>query len=134
MKVTNLTEIYSLTNEKNSKSSSAAPPPLPLSDYINNLLFQKLISGDDYFELKSDEIMYLDHIARSGYVKEAEKIEQNDSKINIHIMLKEAPTKKLRLRVWAYSFGEYLYILSKNELTLTHRTYTINQTDDYLLE
>ena len=78
--------------------------------------------------------MYLDHIARSGYVKEAEKIEQNDSKINIHIMLKEASTKKLRLRVWAYSFGEYLYILSKNELTLTHRTYTINQTDDYLLE
>ena len=49
-------------------------------------------------------------------------------------MLKEAPTKKLRLRVWAYSFSEYLYILSKNELTLTHRTYTINQTDDYLLE
>ena len=78
--------------------------------------------------------MYLDHIARSGYVKEVEKIEQNDSKINIDIMLKEAPTKKLRLRVWAYSFGEYLYILSKNELTLTHRTYTINQTDDYLLE
>ena len=109
-----------------------APPPL--SDYINNLLFQKLISGDDYFELKSNERMYLDHIARSWYVKEAAKIEHNDSKINIHIMLKEAPTKKLRLRVWAYSFGEYLYILSKNELTLTHRTYTINQTDDYLLE
>ena len=43
-------------------------------------------------------------------------------------------TKKLSLRVWAHSLGEYLYILTKNGLTLRHRTYTINQTDDGLLE
>ena len=49
-------------------------------------------------------------------------------------MLKEAATKKLKLRVWAHSLGEYLYILNKNGLTLRHRTYTINQTDDDLLE
>ena len=33
-----------------------------------------------------------------------------------------------------HSLGEYLYILSKNGLTLRHRTYTINQTGDDLLE
>ena len=78
--------------------------------------------------------MYLDPRASSGYVKEAEKLERNDSKINLHITLKEAATEKLRLCAWAYSLGEYLYILSKNGLTLRHRTYAINQTDDDLLE
>ena len=49
-------------------------------------------------------------------------------------MLKQAVKKKIRLRVWAHSLGEYVYSLSKNRLTLRHRTYTINQTDDDLLE
>ena len=49
-------------------------------------------------------------------------------------MLKQAAAKKLRLQVSAYSLCEYLYILSKNGLTLKHRRYTINQTDDDLLE
>ena len=76
--------------------------------------------------------MYLDLRASSGYINEAEKLERNDSKINLHIMLKQAAAKKLRLRVWAYSLGEYLYILSKIGLTLRHRTYILNQTS-YLL-
>ena len=71
-----------------------------LSDYMNNPVFQEVISEDDYFELRSDERMCLDLLASSGYVKEAEKLEQNDSKINLHIMLKEAATKKLTLRVY----------------------------------
>ena len=49
-------------------------------------------------------------------------------------MLKNEGTKKLRLRVWAYSLREYLYILTKNGLTLRNRTYAINQTDEDLLE
>ena len=61
-------------------------------------------------------------------------MERNDSKINPHIMLKQAAAKKLRLQVWTYSLGEYLYILSTNGLTLRHRKYTNNQTDDDLLE
>ena len=101
---------------------------------MNNLVYQELVSEDEYVDVRSDGRMYLDLRASSGYVKEAEKLERNDSKINLHITLKEAATKKLRLRVWAYSLGEYLYILSKNGLTLRHRTYAINQTDDDLLE
>ena len=88
------------------------------SDYMNNPIFQELVSEDEYFNVKSDERMYIDLRASSGYVNEADKLERNDSKINLHIMLKQAAAKKLRLRVWAYSLGEYLYILSKNGLTL----------------
>ena len=83
---------------------------------MNNKIYQELIEEDDYFDVRSDERLYLDLTASSGYVKEAEKLEQNNSKINLHIMLKNAATKKLRLRVWAHSLGEYQYILTKNGL------------------
>ena len=69
----------------------------------------------------------------SEYTNEEERLERNDSKISVSIQLKTAPTKKLRLAVWAYSIGEYLYI-SKSGLTLRHRTYAINQVDKDLLE
>ena len=67
-----------------------------LSDYMNNPVFQELVSEDEYFDVRSDERIYLDFRASSGYVKEVEKLERNDSKINLHLMLKEAATKKLR--------------------------------------
>ena len=150
VKLTNFTEIYSLTNEKkfdtdnlaqknllykqfvawNCNSSSVAP----LTDYMNNKIYQELIEEDDYFDVKSNERLYLDLRTSSGYVKETAKFERNDSKINLHIMLKNAATKNIRLRVSAHSLEEYLYILTKNGLTLRHRTYAINQTDDDLLE
>ena len=41
---------------------------------MNNPVFQELVSEDDYFDFRSDERMYLDLRASSGYVKEAEKI------------------------------------------------------------
>ena len=42
--------------------------------------------------------------------------------------------QKIKVKVWVYSLDKYLYILTKNRLTLRDRTYTINQTDDDLLE
>ena len=131
--INNLTQRHLLYKQFvawNCGGSSVAPP----NDYMKNPIYQELASEDKYFNVRNNEIMYLDLRASSGYVKEAEKLERNDSKINLHVMLKEAATKKLRLPVWAYSLGEYLYILSKNGLTLRHRTYAINQTDDDLLE
>ena len=150
LKLSNFTEISSLTNGKKYDINNLTQRHLLykrfmawscggssvalLSDYMDNPIFQELVSEDDYVGVKSDERMYLDLRASSGYVNKAEKLERNDSKINLHIMLKEATTKKLRLWVWAYSLGEYVYILSKNGLTLRHRMYNINQTDDDLLE
>ena len=80
------------------------------------------------------EKVYLDLRASSGYVQEAEKSERNHSKINLQITLKDSADFNLRVRIWAYSLSEYLYDLSKSGLTLKHRTYTINQSDEDFLE
>ena len=109
LRLSNFTEIYSLTNEKkydvdnltqrhllykqfvawNCNGSSVAP----LTEYMNNPIFQELLDEDKYFSVTNDDRMYLDLRATSGYVKEAEKLERNDSKINLHILLKSAATK-----------------------------------------
>ena len=65
----------------------------PLTDYINNPIYQELIDEDDYFNTKSDERIYLGLRASSGYTSEAEKLEKNDSKINLHLLLKAAASK-----------------------------------------
>ena len=54
--------------------------------------------------------------------------------MNLMITLKEAAIYNLRVRIWAYSLSEYLYVLSKSGLTLKHRTYAINQIKDDFLE
>ena len=89
---------------------------------------------EEYFSLKSDERMYLDLRASSGFVREAEKLEISDSKINLMITLKQTAQFNMRVRIWAYSLSEYLYVLSKSGLTLKHRTYVINQSDGDFLE
>ena len=101
---------------------------------MDNPIFRKLPDEEEYFSLKSDEKVYLDLRATSGYVKEAEKLERNDSKINLQITLKKAVQFNLRVKIWAYSLSEYLYVLSKSGLTLKHRTFAINQSDEDFLE
>ena len=101
---------------------------------MDNPSFRELPDEEEYFGLKSDEGIYLDLTASSGYVREAEKLERNDYKINLMITLKSAAQFNMRVRIWAYSLSEYLYVLSKSGLTLKHRTYPINQSDDDFLE
>ena len=106
----------------------------PLTDYISNPIYQELIDVEDYWEVASNERKYLDLRASSGNTTEAQKLERNNSKITLHIMLKNAATKKLTLRISVHSVGEYLYILSRSWVTLRHRTYAINHSDKGLLE
>ena len=106
----------------------------PISDYIDNPIFQELPDEETHFSLKSDENVYLDIRASSGYVREAENLERNDSKINLQIALKDAADFNLRVRICAYSLSEYLYVILKSGLTLKHKTYTINQSDEDFLE
>ena len=143
-------EIYSLTNEKKYNIDNLTKKHLlykqfvawncnrssvvPLTDYMNNPIFRELPDEEEYFSLKSNEKVYLDLRATSGYVKEAEKLERNDSKINLQITLKKAAKFKLRVRIWAYYLSEFLYVISKSGLTLKHRTYAINQSDEDFLE
>ena len=72
---------------------------------MDNPIFQELPDEETYFSLKSDEKVYLDLRASSGYVKEAEKLERNDSKINLQITLKDTADFNLRVRMWAYSLS-----------------------------
>ena len=59
----------------------------PLTDYINNPVYQELIEEYEYDCDKGDERAYLDLWANWGYTEEAEKLERNDSKINLAILL-----------------------------------------------
>ena len=115
LKLSNFTKIYSLTNKKkysvdnltqrhllykqfaawNCNGSSIAP----LSEYMDNLIFQELPDENTYFSAKSDKRIYLDLRASSGYVREAEKLERNDSKINLQIMLNYTADFNLRVRI-----------------------------------
>ena len=106
----------------------------PLTDYIDKPIYRELSDEEEYYSLKSDDKVYLDLRASSGYVKEAEKLERNDSKINLQITLKKAAKFSLIVRIWAYSLSEYLYVLSKSGLTLKHWTYAINQSNEDFLE
>ena len=149
LRLNNFTELYSLTNEKKYDTDNLAQRHLfykqflawncngssvaPITNYIDNPIFQELPDEDTYFGLKSNEKIYLDLRASSGYVKEAEKLERNDSKINLQITLKDAADFNLRVRIWAYWLSEYFYVLSKSGLTLKHRTYTKNQSDEDFL-
>ena len=74
-----------------------------MSDYINNPVYQELIDEEDYYTEQSDKKIYLDLRASTGYTNKAEKLESNDSKINLHLLLKSSATKNLRVRVWAHS-------------------------------
>ena len=121
----NFTEAYSLTNEKKYEVSNTTQKHLlfkqfvawscngcsvaPLTDYINSPIYQELLTKSEYFS-SSNERVYLDLRASYGYTKEMEKLERNDSKLNLKIQLKSPETHKLRLRIWGYSLGEYLYI------------------------
>ena len=150
IRCSNFTEIYSLSNEKKYTTDNLTQEHLlckqfvawscdgssvaAVTDYMSNLIYQELMDEDDCKKVKSDERVCLDLRASSGYTNEVEKLETNDSKTIASIQLKTAATKKLRLRVWAYSIGEYLYILSKSGLTLRHERYAINQDKEDLLE
>ena len=100
----------------------------PLVDYMNNPIYRELPNEEEYYSLKSDERVYLDLRALSGYVREAEKLERNDLKINLELTLKEAAKYNLRVRVWAYSLSEYLYVLSKSGLTLNTEKIKVTMT------
>ena len=52
---------------------------------MNNPIFQELADEELYYSLKSDEKVYLNLRASSGYVREAEKLERNNSKINLQM-------------------------------------------------
>ena len=58
---------------------------VPLIEYMDNPIFQELPDEESYYSLKSNEKVYLNLRASSGYVREAEKLKRNNSKINLQM-------------------------------------------------
>ena len=46
----------------------------PLTDYLNNPIFQELPDQDNYFDAANDDRVYLDLRTSSSYFIEAEKL------------------------------------------------------------
>ena len=73
---------------------------------------------------KFDERLYVDLRPSHGYTDELEKPTRNDSKMTITIETKTSLAKEMRLRVWGYTNGEYIFLQQNDSLTLKYKTYT----------
>ena len=104
----------------------------PISDYINNPVFQELVLDSEHFRGKSDKKVYIDQRDNLGYTNEIERPSSNNSKLTVTIELKNALTHKMSLSVWGYANGEYLYVLVDAGLTLKYNTYAIKSQGDAL--
>ena len=71
----------------------------PISDYINNPVFQEHFLEMDYFDAESDEKIYLDLRESLGYTEEIENPNRNDSILNVATETKAVLNKKIRLRI-----------------------------------
>ena len=82
---------------------------VPLPEYANNEIYQKLTKERNYFKDTSHEKLHIDMRRSKGYTDELEKLTRYDSDIQLTIKLKKAATKKMRIRVTAYSQAKYYY-------------------------
>ena len=74
--------------------------------------------------------MYIGLQDSMGYTGKIKKPSRNNTKLTITIETKSPLAKKMRLRVWGYTNGEYFYMLRDGELMLKYKTYTTKALDD----
>ena len=79
--------------------------------------FQEFLLEPDCFGTKHDKKVYINLRDSLGFTNEIEKPSWNDSKLTVTIELENAVAHKLRLRVWGYTNGDYLYMLAEGGLT-----------------
>ena len=137
----NISEQYSSTNTVKFDTDNDLQKPLlwkqylawhtngcstaPVTDFMNNPIAQELKKENEYFSNKFDERLYIDLRPSHGYTDELEKPTRNDSKMTITIETKTSLAKKMRLRVWGYINGEYIYLQHDGSLTLKYKKYTL---------
>ena len=121
----NISENYNLTGRKRYGTSNNTQKHLlykqfvpwhcngctvaPLTEY--NPIYQELPNEAEYLGEDSDEQIYIDLRASYGYTNEIEEPIRSDLKMTVTIERKNALSRKIRLRVWGYTNGEYLYML-----------------------
>ena len=62
--------------------------------------------------------------------QQLEKLTRDDSDVQLTIKLKKTATKKLRLRVVAYSQAKYYYLLSNKGMIMSYKNYSISKEVD----
>ena len=97
---------------------------VPEADYLHNKTKQELPNRNTYFT-DSDEKVYIDIRRSKGYTGEFERVNRDDSDLVVTADLKKAATKKMRLYVTGYYQGEYMYMLTKEGLIMSHKEYSI---------
>ena len=97
----------------------------PLTDFASHPIAQELKDKTDYYGDDSDEKVYVDLCDSREYTNELDTSSRNNLKMTITIELKNTLAKKIRLRVWGYTNGEYLYMQQDRALTLKYKTYTM---------
>ena len=60
------------------------------------------------------------------------KTKQKRFKVKCNNWANSTTYKKIKLRIWGYTNGEYLYMLPDGRLTLKYKTYTIKLLEDAL--
>ena len=102
----------------------------PLTQYKNNKIKQELTKEKSYFGQNSDERLYI-HMRRcKGYTGDLEKLTCNVGGVTLTSKLKEAATKKMRLRVVAYSQAEYWHTSTNKGYIMACKDYSIAKDDD----
>ena len=120
-------QLYSMLAAFICAGSSVAP----LTQYINNPIYQELTEEDEFCENERDDRIYVDMRRSKGYTDELEKTNRDDSKLALTINLKQTAKSKLRYRINAWSQGEYWYLLSNRGYILSYKNYSISKSDTY---
>ena len=119
--------LYKILAAYNCNGCSSAP----LTQYMNNEIYQEMLDEDKFTENDSDDRIYFNMRRSKGYTDDLEKINRDDSGVALHIKSKEAAAKKLGIRITGFSLAEYCYILSNKGYVMPYKNYNISKSDEY---
>ena len=102
----------------------------PLTQYINNPIYQELTEEDEFTNATRDYRIYIDMRRSKGYTDELEKINRDDSLLALTINLKAAATSKL-YRITGWSQSQYWYLQSNRGYIMSYKNYNISKSDSY---
>ena len=101
----------------------------PLTQYKNNKIEQELTKENNFFSSKFDESLYIDMRKSKRCTNELEKLTHNERGVRLSLKLKVAATKKMTLRIAAYSQSEYWYANTNKGYIMTYKDYNLAKDD-----
>ena len=103
----------------------------PLTQYINNEIYQEMPNEDKFADNETDVRIYIDMRRSKSYTDELEKFNRDNSGVALHIKLKEAAAKKLRIRITGFSQAEYWYVLLNKDYVMSYKSYNTSKSDEF---